>query len=630
MVELIINNTALELSKNTSIKYSKQISDIFDLAKVSSSFTNSFELDKSPINTQAMQQLGISGDGSNVPYQKNTAILKVDGFDLVSNGWSNISETTDNYKLSIIDGMIDFFKAIENKTIGLNLNLQNFNHIKNFNNVLTSFTNQYYKYIIADYGGKNIFNDGINIDYQTPCFSVRKLWELIFSTFDFNCDYTNLSYLDGLYITYPKDINETAILTQVANLKKNPFVTSQATVQGNNVMQKIPALTWDSSIITEGSVNAQKYTVGSTGSFYFKLTVENYATYFFPNTIRFFNPEVTIYKNSEIVVVIPSSYTPDNPGAERQLEFTTPCDTGDVISITVSSPKQKFDLPWKRWHSNNVELIISKIDLGTTNLGNEFKDLTISNFIKEIVIRTGLTPKYNSETNTVSFLTLDSRIDFTNSIDMSDTFVSRESETYTNGYAQKNAFVLKKNNDNDSSGDGFLYVPNVNLNDYKVIAQSIMYAPDKTILTDFLGVKTNQYKIWETETKINSSDEIELNYKGLAGRFYFVRLKQNVGSFKFTSEKLANSQVVNTFPSAINSNTLFDEAIFKNYSEYQKIFYNFRVHNIKQVLTFDDFQKVDLEKAIYFKQENAYYICNKISFEEGKETVNEYVKINKL
>ena len=79
MVELIINGNQIELPKDVAIKYSKQISDIFDIANISCSYTNSFEFEKTPKNTQSMQQLGISGDGSQIPYIKNTAQLKVNG-----------------------------------------------------------------------------------------------------------------------------------------------------------------------------------------------------------------------------------------------------------------------------------------------------------------------------------------------------------------------------------------------------------------------------------------------------------------------------------------------------------------------------------------------------------------------
>ena len=274
MVELIINDSKIELPKNSSIKYTKQIADIFDLAQVACSHTTSFEFDKTPQNTQAMQQLGISGDGSNIPYIKNTAKLRADGFDLIVDGWFNVSSTDDNYKGSIIDGMIDFFKAIENKMIGTDLDLSNFNHEKTLTSVVASFANDYYQYIVADYGGKTIFQLGINIDYLAPSFSVRKIWELIFSTFGFNCDYTNLSYLDGLYITYPKDTSEGQVDETVAILHKNPYV-NRLRINISGRTYATPNYYWDTSTIVEGYLKPDnwKYVIPETTSYNFDLKI---------------------------------------------------------------------------------------------------------------------------------------------------------------------------------------------------------------------------------------------------------------------------------------------------------------------------------------------------------------------
>jgi hypothetical protein len=48
------------------------------------------------------------------------------------------------------------------------------------------------------------------------------------------------------------------------------------------------------------------------------------------------------------------------------------------------------------------------------------------------------------------------------------------------------------------------------------------------------------------------------------------------------------------------------------------------------LLTESDFIGLDLTKPVYFAKENAYYICNKVTFEEGKESTGEFIKINKL
>lgn len=637
MVELIINNQQIDLSPKTKIKFTKQIADIFDLAQVSVSHTNSFDFEKTPNNTQAMQQLGISGDSSKIPYQKNDAKLKVNGFDIISNGWFNVSNTDDKYQGAILDGMVDFFKAIENKTMGTDLDLSMFNHEKLLETVVNSFSNEYYKYIVADYGGKNLFENGINIDYLTPCFSVRKLWELIFSTFNFNCDYENLSYLDGLSITYPKEISQGQVNETVATLNKGFFKDEGRVTIGGTSTIRPEYRQWDSSTIIEGSlIDNWKYIIPETTSYNFDLTSEMYVFYRRPNFYnREVNPRVDIKKNGVVIGSILSDYSEgDDVGTERFLNFNLPCNAGDIIEMYISAPA---NLNFRgrsfrnyEWRHSSTNFVISKTDLGTTILENELKDFLIKDFIKEITWRTGLTPILNKETNTVEFITLDSRIDFSNAQDLSHTFIERTSETYTNDYAQKNIFKLKNNADTDNQGDGFLYVPNKNITDEKIIANSKIYAPDKKIVTNFInGVQTNQYKIWESEAK-EENGTVVIDYKGLSGRFYFIRHYNQSGSFKMISEILNDETVASSIPVGINTNTLFEEAVYDNYAEYQKIFENFRVHTISQSLTENDFIGLDLTRPVFFKQENAFYICNKIPFEEGEKSVGEYIKINKL
>lgn len=639
MVELIVNDTKIELSKDTSIKYTKQISDIFDIANVSCSHTNSFEFEKSPNNTHAMQQMGIVGDNSNVPYQKNNAALKVDGFDIISQGWYNPAPTGEKYKGSIIDGMIDFFKAIENKMMGIDLNLSNFNHDKTLDTVIASFTNEYYQYIIADYGGKNLITGKINIDHLAPSFYVKKLWDLIFTTFGFVCDYTNLSYLEGLYITYPKDISEGQVDDIMATLTKNIY-TSREMYYVNDVAytKAYPKSRyfWDTSVLTEGSlVSNWKYVIPNKNVYLFDLTI---AMYCYFRRVNYYSRQidvaVNVLKNGTIIGHIPSTFAEsDTTGDERNLKFNLACEPGDIIELSIFVPRYlRFrgkQFYAKEWKHQKTDFKIYKTDLGTTILENELKDFSIKDFIKEIIWRTGLTPILNKETNIVNFIPLYNRIDFNNAQDFSHCYVDRKTETYQNDYAQKNIFKLKHNVDTDTDGDGYLYVPNVNLPDEKTLAQSKIYAPDKKIVTSFGSFSTNQYKIWETETKDNDG-VIEVTYKGLSGRFYFIRKQEVTGSFILRSEKLVTEQSVSNLPIAINTDTVFEEAIYKNYSEYQEIFTNFRIHNIDLAMTINDFMEADLTRPFYFKQENAYYICNKLTFEEGKKTNGEFIKINKF
>ena len=163
MVQLTANDAELELLSDTGIKYTMQIADIFNLSVFTSSYTNSFTIPKTPHNTGVFQQLGIIGDTSTLPYEKVSATLKSNGFPVIKEGWLSIRETNESYNIAIIDGIIDFFKAIENKTMGADLDLSNFAHEKNMETVLDSFTNDYYKYIVADYNGKNFAQVGFGL-----------------------------------------------------------------------------------------------------------------------------------------------------------------------------------------------------------------------------------------------------------------------------------------------------------------------------------------------------------------------------------------------------------------------------------------------------------------------------------
>jgi hypothetical protein len=636
MVELIINNIPIELDKKTSIKYTKQIEDIFDIASVSCSFTNSFEFQKTPFNSHAMQNLGISGDGSYIPYQKNKAVLKVDGFDLISKGWFDILETEDSYKARIIDGMIDFFKAIENKTLGKDLNLEDFNHEKTMQSVIDSFNNQYYNYIIADYGGKNIYNNKVNIDYLTPCFSVRELWDLIFKTFGFVCNYSELNYLNGLYITYPKSISETTTKDLMATFIKYPYENTNRTASGGYT-RPTPNYFWDQVSVSGAIIttNGWGFVINENGAYFFDLTIDMYVTYRRKKKFsRKVDIAVHVYVNGIVTAIIGSPFTSNSDaGGEKNVSFNLACKEGDFIFIDIFAPSRlDFNNLYhyaERWFHKSTVFKIYKTNLGAANLENELKDLSIKDFIKEILWRTGLTPVLNQTTNTVDFITLDSRLDFNNSQDFSHCFIKRTGEAYQSDYAQKNAFKLKKNIETDLTGDGYIYVPNVNLNAEKTLAQSKIYAPDNTVNTPFFGFSTNQYKIWDSEIKDNNG-VAEITYKGLSGRFYFLRKNIEQAQLNLISEQLVDNGTVYEFPIAINNDTLFDEAIYKNYTMYQKIFTNFRIHKIDLAMNINDFISADLTKPFYFRQENAYYICNKISFEEGEKSSGEFIKINKL
>jgi hypothetical protein len=156
--------------------------------------------------------LGIIGNDSNIPYQKNEAYLYDDsGFCLVYKGWAIISETAKDFKCNLFDGIIDFYKAIENKTLA-DLELIALAHDKTVAEVKsTQNLSKPYVYILADYNGKAIFDSKINTDYLVPSVKVPFLWEKIesFTGYQLNGSFkTNPDFIN-LFLTYPKGVPPT-------------------------------------------------------------------------------------------------------------------------------------------------------------------------------------------------------------------------------------------------------------------------------------------------------------------------------------------------------------------------------------------------------------------------------------
>jgi hypothetical protein len=208
MIQVFLNNKPLELDNDIELTYTLNVNDIGDVATRQASYISGIKVPKTPTNIQIMQGLGLAGDTSRMPYQKPNCQVVDDGFALVPNGWAVIKNTNDYYNLSIYSGVINFFKAIENKTLGIDLDLSLIDHQKNVQNVLNSFTNPNYRYLLGDYNGRTHYDadNKILIDYLPPSANVKYLWDLIFSTFGFTYSgtvFNNLNFTD-LWLTYPK------------------------------------------------------------------------------------------------------------------------------------------------------------------------------------------------------------------------------------------------------------------------------------------------------------------------------------------------------------------------------------------------------------------------------------------
>src|SRR5690606_26961611 len=200
MVELRINGQNVDLSL-ARVKYVKQANDLADVTTVNTSYSYSLTVPRTPNNTRIFKGLGIKGDTSRIPYTKNRTQLIDNGAMLIPNGVSTVKETGDTYKVVVQDGIIDFFRSIENKTIGGDLDLSELSHTKNAENIVASFSNPDYRYLISEYNGRTVVDGDINPDYQVPSINQKYIFDKIMAYSGYT--YEGLPDISDEWTTFP-------------------------------------------------------------------------------------------------------------------------------------------------------------------------------------------------------------------------------------------------------------------------------------------------------------------------------------------------------------------------------------------------------------------------------------------
>lgn len=615
MLVIVTNNQSIEIPEE-KIKYTKQVNDINDLSSRQTNFTDTLYFPKTDENVQIMESLGTVGDTSQIPYRKNKTQLLDNGMHLIKNGWLEVKETKNEYKLNIYDGLIDFFKAIENKTFGDDVGLIDINHDKNITTVINSFTNQDYRYIINDYGGKTHIDNRtkINVDYLVPSVRLKYLWNKIFSTFGFSYigNFFNTSDFDGLWLTYPKGIEQNTPLIDVYS--------------SDNFTESIFDTNPISSLINTGVFfynNDGTFTCTETGSY--EITADNnfiingqgvyedqyygidYFVGFYVNGDLLFN-----FSNLDPIII--------------QQSLTV----GDIIRL-VAYPSTNwyytivsYDISSGGWQN----LLIKKYDT-LISFSEELKQLSITDFLKDILWRFGLTIFKDSDDNYV-FKTFDERLQ-SEVIDWSDKYVGRFSETYTpKSYAQRNYFKQEYNDKEDNFSNGSFDITNQNLQSSKDILKSRIYSHEKDFSPFYINETTNeiihQTTLWSKEVSENNGTQ-EVKYKELSSRFYLLRSETINQSAILRSESFTTQQTVTSLPVARFNKTTFKDFVPKYYNNIKLLLNDFRMHKIKLMLNTIDFINLDFDKIYYFEQEQNYYFLNKISFEKGNISNAEFYRI---
>lgn len=613
---LYINENLIELPNIAKIPQTLQVNDLAQLDNRQSNLTSKFIVPFTANNIRAMEGVYLAGNNSNFPYQKNECNLydADSGTCLIYKGWAVVSKTTGKgYEINVYDGIIDFYRKIENKTFN-DVGISALNHVKNINNIVGSWNNDKpYMYAIADYNGNNNFTPPsgiavqINSDYQIPCARVSFLWNKIFefAGFTYSGAYFQKGDFTNLFMTFPKPVPTKEPITDdqmLQNCTIDVAFTSFGTFYNPNFFP-------DTALLAAYNLTgrAGAFKISATGSF---LNVSVPLTYI----------KWTVINSTATIVLSTGFFNTENNGF-----IVISKNIGDILLLEITDSDSNPYLTLDSTSSTDMVLSIEHVFGYEANFEEAFIDFNVTDFVNEIMQEGGLTAFKNKYTNHIDFLQLNEILASGIRLDWSDKFQFKESESYKIGrYAKLNNFRYRYNAQNEKHNDGSFQIQDENLQDSFDALNSKLYTPERNT-SKIYGKEVPIFKIWEKELK----DTGEIEHKELTGRFYFLRVKSFNNTIRIASQAL-NTEA--TADSAMYANYLglkFSELINDNYYTIATILNKGKIINAYFDLKPKDIETFSFKIPIYIEQLASNYIVNKIiNFTKGKNTKCELLEVD--
>lgn len=626
-MRLIINGIEIDLS-GSQIKQTKQTNDIGKIETRQTNYTNAFDLEKTPNNVEALEFLSLPGNLSNAPYKKNEAYLYSDtGECFVYRGWVQVKETTSVYKVWIYDGNLELYKAIENTSLS-QLDLSELKHFKTVETVISSWTNEYYRYLLTDYNGKIAYgssNEKINIDYLVPSVRTKYLWDKVFEYAGFTYEGSVFQTEEFLnhWMTFPKglstgDADYTVLDAEFADYKvyaspQGPTYYAKATDIdinellnfNNNIFMRV-ADSGNYRIDITGTLSK----LSGLGNFGWRLLIGKNTEALMPHQIAFPIAE-TIVENGESFTI---SFVFQN---------IQQYDSFSIAILPESSYLYVLDV-----EASSLDVQLVKLNPNNIDFEDAFIDFQIKDFISEVLIGFGLSMFKEKYTNHYVFLTSQERLQTAEVEEWDDhTFVKKISETYElSEYAQLNILKYKYNDQESNYNDGVIKVNNVNLSDARVLYSSHLYSPEKDFV-DYFGFNLPTCKLFDKEY----DEETETyKYKALDKRFIWGRSQEVNINVTIGSEILSTEQTVNKITLFSYWKLSWADIVNEYYSATQSILQRSNLTKGLVALSEVAVSNIDFKKIYFVKKLSKNYLLNKInSYVPGKLTQCELIEIDK-
>lgn len=618
MVTVRIDSTGKELDVIGNVAFVKQVNDIGDITKATSSYTWQLTFPKSPKNTTILKGLGIAGSTSTIPYDKIVCQILYNGQTVEPNGNLMITETVGkDYKGHVKAGLIDFLQDISNDKISDVIDLSSLSHLNTVANIIDSFTADLpYKYIIAYYNGQKLPNESgitnLNPFALVPSISIQYLWDAIFAhygwTYSGNFDFTDL------WMTYPEAIaysTDGSITVLEANY----------TAQNLNQTNAFPlptVINIDTDFVTQSSVN---FVVQQTGNYRLKASVDGrtryyyFADYFIP-----FLFQISVSGGENL------NFATSQDGNEFEVDVTLTA--GTLVTLYI---KRATGIPsafqFVRHEVYSGWMTIQTLGVQEIDFSSALIKIKVKDFFKEMMVRNALTPFVDVENKAIRFRPLDERLNAPK-IDWTKKYVKQgRSEKYVyNQYAQKNIIKHKYNDPNEDWANGVLLVNNQNQPEEKDLYNSFTYAPEQTLVeyngTNFPSYFVQNFRMFDVEVSEDAdTGDLIANYKQLKDRFYIIKSEQRIDDIYILGE------LAEEFPLAAYSE-VFGDIVFDDYSNMNQLIDNAKILTIDLMLSLVDVVMLDFYKRYYFEQERAYFILNSLTWKPNELAKGEFVKIN--
>ena len=602
-MRLFINDIELDLPKNFVIARTKQVNDIGRLDNRQANFSQKVKLPKTKKNKLAFNNLGDGASVSTIPYERNGIFLyNHTGECEIFNGWGVVESTNKYYNLTIYDGAIDFYKAIDNKVL-TDIGVSDLNHTKSTATVVASWSDSSpYRYIVADYNGKIFFsnsgNSVLNIDYLVPSVNVKWLWDRVFSFFGFT--YTGAVFqieeFTNLWMTFPKGLSNSELVPQLIynNSSFDDVVINNEQRRAVEHLNPAP---------TEGQFifNNVAFEIPEDGTYIFEQT-GSVTVDVRDGTDVVLNEDGFLSLAINVV-----DYITDTPSTFLDTNNVLSLSQGDTIFWYVRSPGDDII----NVYFNSVNIKIKKLEGEIIDFENALIDFKVKDFLNEILWRFNLTPFKDKYTNNIDFLTLSQRLQNTNYYDWSDRYTGQVNEKYIySNYGQQNNLKYKYNDQESDFNDGKLLINNVNLPDSVDVIKSNIYSPNKE-KNEIYDSLYNVYPLWQKEANEGTSN-INIKYKSLDKRYYFLRSEDITQSGFIGSESLTESQSFTGYPRERYTRLPFQDIVQDYYMQMYGILNETKLIEVNIRLDDNLVNNIDFKRLVFIKQLSNYYIINKI------------------